>query len=74
MLASSLGTKAPNKRRSWLAAPAPLQYARADNDAQFLAQVTNPKVFVIASYNSVLDHRSKVRAFGCVTSRQHLRR
>src|ERR1700730_11925126 len=24
-------TKAPNKRRFWLAAPAPLQYARADN-------------------------------------------
>src|SRR5271166_5646507 len=40
---------APNQRRSWLAAPAPLQYARADNNSQFLAQVTNPKVFVIAS-------------------------
>src|SRR5271166_3860214 len=40
---------APNQRRSWLAAPAPLQYARADNNFQFLARVTNPKVFVIAS-------------------------
>src|SRR5271165_1271846 len=44
------GTKAPNKRRSWLAAPAPLQYARPDNNSQFLAQVTNPQAFVIASY------------------------
>jgi len=44
-----MGTKAPNKRRSWLAAPAPLQYARADNDDQFLAQVTEPQVLVNAS-------------------------
>src|SRR5271157_6335135 len=34
----------PDKRRSWLAAPAPLQYARADKNSQFLAQVTNPQV------------------------------
>ena len=43
------GTKAPNKRRSWLAAPAPLQYARPDNNSKFLAQVTNPQAFVNAS-------------------------
>src|SRR5208282_5566812 len=45
------GTKAPNKRRSWLAAPAPLQYARADQNSQFLAQVTNACGFVTCARN-----------------------
>jgi hypothetical protein len=42
------GHKGTKQRRSWLAVPAPLKYARPDNDAQFLAQVTNPQVFVNA--------------------------
>src|SRR5208337_1968532 len=55
------GTKAPNKRRSWLAAPAPLQYARADQNSHFLAQVTNPQAFVTCARNwrLVLNRRAE---------------
>src|SRR5271166_3674083 len=55
------GTKAPNKRRSWLAAPAPLQYARADQNSHFLAQVTNPQAFVTCArkWRLVLNTRAE---------------
>jgi hypothetical protein len=40
---------------------APLQYARADNEARFLAQLTNAQAFVIASLANIISSRTAKR-------------
>jgi hypothetical protein len=45
---TKLGNGHKGTKQAWVLA-LPQQYARADNNSRFLAQVANPQAFVIAS-------------------------